>query len=103
MKLNDNILRVVRLDSAQTGQISAVLLHQRPNPESRVSKKFRPLARLIRSGVKAQAAFADAYLDRHDRANAKKKNGWAKNYGKNLFKAIKAGKKKVKWGQILDT
>ncbi|MGL6095669.1 MAG: hypothetical protein ACRC7O_07735, partial [Fimbriiglobus sp.] len=38
-------------------------------------------------------ATAQAYLDRHNRSNQRKKDGWIKDMGDNVFKAIKTGRR----------
>jgi len=62
----------------------------------RVSKRWRKLEKFVRRVGKAQSTAADEYLDRHQRSNNKKKNGWIKDLGKNVVKSQRKGLKKVK-------
>jgi hypothetical protein len=62
----------------------------------RGSKRLRPLEKAMRRMSNAQGAAADEYLSRHERSNRKKKNGWAKDFGKNMSRSSKKGMKKLK-------
>jgi hypothetical protein len=62
----------------------------------RGSKRLRPLEKAMRRIGEATSTASDVYLDRHARSNRKKKNGWAKDLGKNIRKAQRRGVKKLK-------
>lgn len=62
----------------------------------RVPKRWRGLEKFMRRMGAAQKTAADVYLERHERSNAKKKNGWLKDLGKNMGKARRQGTKKLK-------
>lgn len=65
-------------------------------PGKKQSKTLKPLERFIRKLVKSEIAAGKAYLERHEQSNQKKSNGWAKDIGKNLKKAVNAAEKSAK-------
>ena len=50
----------------------------------------------MRRGARAQSTAVDTYLARHENSNDKKKNGWLRDLGNNVFKAIGKGRKAMK-------
>ncbi|MGL6096887.1 MAG: hypothetical protein ACRC7O_13955, partial [Fimbriiglobus sp.] len=48
----------------------------RGGAKRRGSKAARPIEKMIRRMVEGQLATAQAYLDRHNRSNQRKKDGW---------------------------
>jgi hypothetical protein len=62
----------------------------------RGSKRLRPLEKAVRRMSRAEGTAADEYLSRHERSNRKKKNGWAKDFGKNMTRSSRKGMKKLK-------
>ncbi|SMF97323.1 hypothetical protein SAMN02949497_0539 [Methylomagnum ishizawai] len=65
-------------------------------PRKKQAKALRPLERVVRKLVKSELAAAKVYLERHDRSNQRKSNGWLKDLGKNLGKAVKSAKDSAK-------
>ena len=61
---------------------------------------LRPAERWTRRFAEAQRAAADSYLARHNQANAKKKDGWIREYQYNVSKANNAGRKQLKLRRI---
>lgn len=60
------------------------------------AKALKPLERIVRKLVKSELAAATTYLERHNRSNQLKPNGWLKDLGKNLGKAVKSAKDTTK-------
>jgi hypothetical protein len=77
------------------GQMTATVYRERRR-KRRVSKTWRPLEKAVRRMSTAQATAVGAYLDRHERSNQKKKDGWVKDFGDNVVKASRKGAKKMK-------
>lgn len=67
----------------------------RSRKKKKQSRVLKPLARARRRLAKAVEAGAEDYIDRHDRSNRKKKDGWARDSGKNNAKAMRKGLKKL--------
>jgi hypothetical protein len=94
----DSIVRVTLLttDSA-TNQLRPVVYYSKfPSKKKKVSKGLRPIERLVRHDAEVRKAVVDDYLERHSRSNERKKNGWLRDVGKNVFKALKTGRRKLK-------
>ena len=49
---------------------------------------LKPLEKSVRSLAKNLDKATTEYFDRHDKSNAKKKNGWIRDYPKNVSKAL---------------
>jgi hypothetical protein len=62
----------------------------------RGSKRLRPFEKAMRRMASAQGTSADDYLRRHQRSNRKKKNGWAKDLNKNVYRSSRKGLRKLK-------
>lgn len=60
------------------------------------SRALKPLERLVRKLVRSELAAGKTYIERHEVSNRRKSNGWAKDMGKNLKKAMRAAKKSSK-------
>jgi hypothetical protein len=69
-----------------------LVVHSRRRSKSRKAKN--KLADLFRRVAEAHLATAQAYLERHDQSNSKKKDGWLKDMGNNVYRAVKAGKRR---------
>lgn len=65
-------------------------------PRKKQAKALKPLERMVRKLVKSELAAAQVYLERHDRSNQLKTNGWLKDIGKNLGKAVKSARDSAK-------
>lgn len=74
----------------QAGADPLVVYRHRRSKRRKAKNK---LGELFRRVAEAQHATTEAYLNRHDQSNQKKKDGWLKDMGNNVFKAVKAGKK----------
>jgi Family of unknown function (DUF6312) len=59
------------------------------------SRRLRPIEKIIVRTMRAQAKATTAYLDRHVKSSAKKKNGWFKDLGKNMSKSVRQESKKL--------
>ena len=88
--LPKSIKKVVRVAS-DSGHVE--VLHQKKSKTKKQSKRLKPLGKLVRGTTEARLVSARTYLDRHDRSNRRKKNGWARNLLKNLSKSRRAGAK----------
>jgi len=78
-----------------TNQVKPVVYYSKSSKKKRGSKRLRLLERIVRYGAEAPKAVLDDYLERHKRSNERKRDGWLRDEGKNAFKSIKAGRKKL--------
>lgn len=60
--------------------------------EGRQTKGLKPLERMVRKMVKGELAAATVYLERHKRSNQLHKDGWIRDFGKNLGRAVKSAR-----------
>jgi hypothetical protein len=96
-QLDNSVRRIVRLDRDANGAINPVVLYGNELEYGRGSKKYRNAEKAVARLMQAQNVFSSTYLERHKMSSAKKKDGWKKDFGKNLSKSFKAGKKKAKF------
>jgi len=52
--------------------------------------------KLVRRSARAQRSVFEQYLSRHNRSNRKKRNGWMKDWSKNIARATRKGGKRFK-------
>jgi hypothetical protein len=71
------------------------VIYKEEKRKRRVSKRWRKLEKTVRRLTKAQGAASREYLERHERSNERKKNGWIKKLGTNVQKSVKRGLKKL--------
>ena len=71
------------------------VIYKEERRKRKVSKPWRKIEKAVRRLTKAQGAASDEYLERHERANERKKNGWLKKLGTNVQKSVKRGLKKL--------
>lgn len=82
------------LDGEPGGELRTVAVYERPR--RRISKQYRGIEKFVRRFAEANRDAADVYLERHKRANEKKKDGWLKKFNVNSQKARRKGWKRLK-------
>jgi hypothetical protein len=85
---------VIITDGGANGATKTVI-YKEGRRKRKVSKPWRKIEKAVRRLTKAQGAASQEYLDRHERANERKKNGWIKKLGTNVQKSVKRGLKKL--------
>jgi len=75
--------------------VESVIVVRVEKNRKRQSKSLRGLEKLARRGAAATAGYADTYLAHHDRSNRRKRNGWLRELGVNLWRAQRAASKKL--------
>src|SRR4051794_37561617 len=96
LKLPDTVQSVVMLKSVPGGHFEAVEVYQPEGVSNSTSKKYKGVERVVRRVVRAHAKALQSYSQRHERSASKKKNGWYKDFGKNVKASMKDGRKSVK-------
>lgn len=89
------IRRATLVQRDEQGALQSTPLYK-DKSKRRVPKRWRGVEKFMRRMSAAQKTAAEVYLERHERSNAKKKNGWLKDFGKNMGKARRQGTKKLK-------
>jgi len=87
------VARVTKVERTAEGVVRTVLAEPR---RRRVSKRYRPADKALRRLARAQRAAADEFLERHDRANRRKRNGGVKRLARNAVKAARKGAKQLR-------
>jgi Family of unknown function (DUF6312) len=73
----------------QTGRLRRGEITEHLGGPKKQSKMSRALDKRIRKAARRNLRSVSRYLTLHDRSNRLKKNGWMRDLGKNLKKAIK--------------
>jgi hypothetical protein len=82
-----SVKRVVALQSAPNGEVTAVDLYERKSKKRKGTVGVRLIERAVRRMAEAQQAMAEAYVDRHDQSNRKRRDGWLFNLPMNLMRS----------------
>ncbi len=90
-----SVQKVTKIERGADGVVTTTILSESKR-KRRVSKKWRGIDKALRRMGRAQRTAAGEYLERHDRANARKKNGAIKKLPRNLMKAQRKGMKQLK-------
>jgi len=94
-RINASVVKVVQLQEDATGKLTPVVLYKKADKKKKIAGPLRPLEKGIRRMARAQVAFADKYLERHERSNQKNRNGFVRDIIGNVVDAEKAGRKKL--------
>jgi hypothetical protein len=100
LKLGKKIKRLTVLVRDPAGQVHAET-YTKKRAEKKKTKSLKPSERLTRETAKAARTMIDNYLDRHDRSNRKRRDGWLRDYNDNMSRANRKGAKKVKLAKII--
>jgi len=84
------------LEPRPSGDTSPVVLYRKKAKRRKRSAGLRGIERVVRRVAQANQAAADEYLDRHERANRKKKDGWLRKLDWNLLKTAQKGHRKLR-------
>lgn len=93
------VRRIILLERNDSGDLIAQTLWQSKEKKKKKRKKgtrgLREIERAVRSAGKAQQMFNDTLMKQHRRSNRKRKDGWLRDIGTNVYKASRKGWKKV--------
>lgn len=84
-----------------TGGVLRVYQYKPKKKSKKQSRYLKGAGKLARRLGKAGQAFSNKYLEKHERSNRKKRDGWARDMGGNLLKADRAALKKVKLHKVI--
>ena len=97
-----SIRRIIRLETTPDGATVPVEIYARQSGgKKKTERSLRPMRRAQRQLARAQVAMAAEYLDRFDRSDRKKRNGWLRDNPRNVWKAVRKGSKQIKLTKIL--
>jgi len=72
-----------------------------PSEKKKGTKGLSLIEKIVRTGAEVGTTAGNSYLARHEKSNAKKKDGWVKDAPINVIKAGMKGIKKVKISKFL--
>lgn len=83
-------ITVVKLDGTEP---DAHVAYEKKRKKKKQNRALRPMEKLIRNLARAQITGGQSYLARHKRSNARKKNGWIRDAGKNMRRSQRSAMK----------
>jgi hypothetical protein len=96
-RLGKSVKRVIQLQKDQAGHVVPVTLYRkRGEGKRKVTPALEPLDRAMRRIANAQVAFANTYIDRHNRSNEKRRDGWMVDLIPNVVEAGSNSTKKLR-------
>lgn len=102
LRFSSAVQRVVQLQPDGNGNLVAVELYRKADARGKKGSALaRPFDRALRRLAQAQEASAERYLERHDRSNAKRRDGWLTDLNDNLWRASRKGLKTLKLRRLV--
>jgi hypothetical protein len=95
-RLPASIRRVTVLAIDESGAMVPRTIYRKGGKKRKGSEALRPVERAVRRVAQATDAMTSSYVSRHDQSNAKKRDGWLRDFNWNVVKATKTGVKKLK-------
>jgi hypothetical protein len=92
--LPSTIESITIFETGSGGEKTPVTFYQ-SKTRKRGSRTLQPLERLVRRVIESQRVMMNEYLAQHNRSNAKQKDGWLRDMGNNVFKAMSKSSKKL--------
>lgn len=100
-KMNKAVRRITVLETSASGMLAPVVVYTKRRKRRKGSFAFRPLERVTRRLANASNTFTGEYLDRHNRANRRRRNGWVRRFDTNVMRAMRKGQKKLRLSRLL--
>src|SRR5687767_14135193 len=95
-RIEKTVRRITILAQDDAGTTTPVTLYKREKDRKKRTRVFRPFETAVRRWAQASEASADDYLERHERSNRKKRDGWLRDLNVNALKATRKGAKQLK-------
>jgi hypothetical protein len=96
-RLGKSVIKVIQLQKDAAGNtVPVVLYRKRGHSKRKISSALKPLDTLMRRVASAQVAFANTYLDKHNRSNEKRRDGWIVDLIPNVADASRNSVKKLR-------
>ncbi len=77
------------------GQHTTRTVYRRGQRRKRGSEPLDAMGRAVRKLAEGQRTAAEKYLERHDRSNREKRDGWVRDLSYNVYQATNRGLRKV--------
>jgi uncharacterized protein DUF6312/UvrC-like protein len=95
-RLSKSVRRITMLRKDASGSVAAVVVYKKARKRKKGTKAFKFAERATRRMMEAQQKAAERYLEKHNKSNNKKKDGWLRDYGVNSARAANKGVKALK-------
>jgi hypothetical protein len=79
----------VTIVNPRTGVVRKAEIDDSGPRRKRQTRVLRPFERAVRRMMKRQFRVSKIYLERHERSNRTKRNGWVKDLSKNMVRAMR--------------
>lgn len=89
---DDDDIRITVIRRDENGKLVARERYEEGPRRKKQSKLLKPLERTMRRAIGFESRLLNDYLGRHERSNAKKRDGWIKDLPRNLFRTIRKSK-----------
>lgn len=70
-------------------------VYKKKRKKRKISRWLKPMERRDRRMARAMKAFSDEWLERHNRSNRKRKDGWMRDGRRNFMRANRKAYKKL--------
>src|SRR5688572_7432472 len=100
-RFGKNIRKVVQLKQDSNGNVTPVVIHQTGSRKKKSGGPLGIVEKVVRRASLAQRAMADSYLARHEKSNAKKRDGWLNELPTNVLRANEKGFKKLRVTRVI--
>jgi hypothetical protein len=87
------IRRIVRVSSTDGGARVVDTIYRKRNKKKKQSRGLKGPERVTRRIARAERSAVGRYLDRRKRSNRKRRDGWARDHGVNMMRAVRKGMK----------
>src|SRR5690349_9431957 len=94
-RINKSVVKVVQLKHDESGKLAPIVLYEKPNKKKKISGPLKPLEKGLVRLAKAQVAFANKYLEGHQRSNEKNRNGFLRDMPSNIVDAETVARRKL--------
>ncbi len=88
------VAHVSKIERTDDGVVVRTVLAE--PKRKKTSKRYKKIDKVLRRIAKAQQVASSDFLERHERSNAKKKNGGVRKFAKNAIKSGRKGGKKLR-------
>jgi hypothetical protein len=95
-RLNKTVRKITQLQYDEAGNITPVVIYKNDDNERKVSPMLEPLDKAVRRVAGAHSAFVETYMQRHNRSNTKRRDGWVGDFIPNVAEATRKSGKKLR-------
>jgi hypothetical protein len=96
LRMSKAVRKVIMLRPGSSGALESTVLYQQQGKKKKQTRVLRPLERVARHLTRAQRDYWNTMAEEHDRANEKKRDGWARDRISNVVKASRKGSKQLR-------